>query len=271
LISLGLFAAESEGTNIYYMGFYEGATTYIYGNSVRVRTTAEIKDDNISDVLPTGYKVSIIKLMRSTYSQNGFSEYWYKVRYSKDKKDKEGFIWGGLLAIGYTVVGADLFIIGLVGYNGEEGFSGGCKLLRNGEVISYVPVMLHHLLMDGENPFYGYSVTVTLHDNLGLSGLKNVIAIYNDYSACGYPHGTVWIGLSKDKLHYLITDSSVDEAGVFHYSEKVIFPSRDKSLKDEVRLVIESFDFDEKINDYRLSDRKEKRFKWKDFSLKEVN
>jgi len=38
-----------------------------------------------------------------------------------------------------------------------------------------------------------------------------------------------------------------------------------------VRFITESFDFDEKIMDYRLSDRKKERLKWKDFSLQNLS
>ncbi|GEM_PF-3441888 len=72
-------------------------------------------------------------------------------------------------------------------------------------------------------------------------------------------------------VEYFFTDSSVSEAGVFHYAERVAFPSEDKTLRDEVRFITESFDFDEKIMDYRLSDRKKERLKWKDFSLQNLS
>lgn len=262
--------SKPEGVSIYGAGFYDGVSTYLYGNSVRVRTSPEIKDSNILDVLPLGHKVTVLKKTTAIYSQNGFSEYWYKIKYIKDKKYREGYIWGGLLAAGYVIEGNDLILIGIASWK-ESMFQGECKLIRNGEVVSAIPFKLHYLPLGNDNPFYYYSITVTLYDNKGLSGIKKIIAIYNEYPACGYPNGTIWIGLSENSIHYLITDSSVSEAGVFHYKERIVFPSEDKTLTDEVRFIMESFDFDEKINDYRLSDRKEKRFKWKNFELKEVN
>jgi len=271
LILLLLIPLTGKGDDeniVYNYSFNENAETFIFGNNSRLRKAPEIKGDNIVETLPAGYPVRILEKKSQTMALNGFREYWYRVSFFKSGKKNTGYIWGGLLSAAYVKKGKDILLLGFSKYS-EDGFEGECRLVRKGKIISSLPVKLHFLPSGEEEPFYGYSISMKINNSMGLSGLENVVSIYNEYAACGYPRGNVWVGVASGKLYYLGTDSSVSEAGVFQYEEQMIFPSQDKSLKDEVRLVIESFDFDEKINDYRLSDRKEKRYLWRNFRMEE--
>ncbi len=257
-----------EENIVYNFTFVEGSSTYVFGDNVRVRKAPEVTEINIIDTLPAGYPVKILKKTSKVMAQNGFSEYWYSVSFSRNGKVVTGYIWGGLLAAGYINTGKGLLLLGFKSY-GDDEFTGECRLIRDGRILSSINIKMHFIPSGEPDPFYGYSISLKLNDNMGLAGLDKVVSIYNDYGACGYPRGNVWVGIGGDRLYYIGIDSSVSEAGVFHYEEHMIFPSQDKTLKNEVRLVIESFDFDEKLNDYRLSDRREKRYIWKDFKLEE--
>ncbi|HOP62643.1 MAG TPA: hypothetical protein PK358_05840 [Spirochaetota bacterium] len=269
LLLLVPLTVSGENENIVYnYSFVENTSTCIFGKNSRIRKSPEIKKNNVVETLTAGSPVRIMKKMPDVLALNGFSEYWYRISFNRKGKDVTGYVWGGLLSAGYVKKGKDILLLGF-SKNGKDGFIGECRLVRNGKIISTLPVKLHYLPSGEDNPFYGYSITMKLRGSMGLTGLENVISIYNDYAACGYPRGNVWVGIASGKLYYLGTDNSVSEAGVYQYEEQMIFPSQDKSLKDEVRLVTESFDFDEKIDNYRLSDRKEKRYLWKNFRLEE--
>ncbi len=264
------FCVYGGDQNIIYHGsFVENSNTFIFGDNARVRKIPEIAETNIADTLPAGFPVKILKKTSRVMSQNGFSEYWYQISYMKNEKKVTGYIWGGLIAAGYQKTDKDLLIFGFRKYAANGGFEGECRLIHDGKIISSLPVTLHDFPSGGENPFYVYNITVNFHNNLGLSGLKHIISINCNYEACGYPAGNIWIGISDEKLYYLGTDTSVFEAGVFHYEEEMIFPSSDKSLKDEIRLVGITSNFDENIQDYRQSDKKVKRFKWINFRMEE--
>jgi len=267
MISLPLYAG-SQAAKYNYGNIEEGGTC-LFGDNVRIRKAAEIKDDNVQDTLPAGHVVTVDKKTEKVTAMNGFSANWYRVSYKNNGEKKSGYVWGGLLAIGCIKTGSDLFLLGLKSYSENKGFEGECRILIGGKIASTLPVKLHYLPQGVSNPFYEYTVSLSLNNGMGLSGLGNIVDIYCHYDACGYPGGHIWAGIADKKIYYLGTDSSVSEAGVFHYEERMIFPSQDKALKDEVRLVMESFDFDEKIKDYRLSDRKEKRFTWKNFRMEE--
>lgn len=267
IISFPLSAETKSSVCIF--GSLEKGDLYLFDDNVRIRKTPEISDDNVLATLPAGFLVSVTERTEKIMAMNGFSSNWYRVGYSINGKKESGYVWGGLLSIGYIKAGSDIFLLGIKNFDSQKGFTGECRLISGGKIASSLTVQLYDLPDGSANPFYGYNVTLSLNDGMGLTGLSNVVDINCEYGACGYPFGHIWIGIADKKIYYLGKDSSVSEAGVFHYDERMVFPSQDKTLKDEVRLVTESFDFDEKTNDYRLSDRKEKRFIWKNYKMEE--
>lgn len=262
LTSVILYAGEPFFSN----GFADGSATYIFGENVRIRTTPEIKENNVADTLNPGHEVFIIKNEEKTLALNGVSENWLYVKYKVSGKEKRGYVWGALLSIAWIKNGNDLVLAGLRKYSDNSGLEAECRIIRAGKIISSVPVDLHYL-PESKDLMYRYSVSMTLHDNRGLTGLEKIVNINCNYGACAYPFGNVWVGIAKGKLYYLAKDTGVSEAGVFHVEERVVFPADDKSLKDEVIIITESSDFDEELNDYRLKEKKERRLRWKNFRM----
>lgn len=247
-------------------GFAEGAVTYVFAEEVRVRTAPEIKEGNVADTLSPGHEIVVIKNREKMLSLNGISENWLHIKYKAGGKEKRGYVWGALLSIAWIKNGSDLVLTGLRKYSEAGGLEAECRIVRGGRIISSVPVDLHYL-PEGKELVYRYSVSMSLHDNMGLTGLERIVSIACNYGACAYPYGSVWVGIAKDKLCYLVKDTGVSEAGVFHVSEKVVFPADDRSLKDEVIVVTESSDFDGELNDYRIKERRERRLRWRNFKL----
>jgi hypothetical protein len=198
---------------------------------------------------------------------DGNIDHWYKIGLKKNNKNITGYVWGGLLSIAHAEKSGKLFIAGIKSYNSENGFVGECRLVENGKILSAVEFKPHYL-PDGVNEgFYSYSVSGELTGGKGLKGIERIFKIFTNYEACGYPRGNVFIGEGKGRLYFIGRDTSVSEAGVFHVEEKFIFPADKKGAEDMVILVNESFEFDEAVNDYKLREKKETKYKWKDYRL----
>lgn len=257
----------SEDVSIYPYGFQENSVTYLFGDNVRVRKEPFVKEGNITDTLNAGEKIKIIKKTDLVMALDGYKEYWYKISYMKSGKNSEGYIWGGLLSIGYSAKGEKLFLIGLKKYSPDGGFTGECRLVEKGKIISSVQFNPHYVNLGDNEGFYDYTVSTGISGSIELEGIEGIIRIFFNYEACGYPRGNVWIGFSKDKLYYIGKDASISEAGVFHAEERYIFPSENKKGKDKVILLSESYEFDENISDYKLTERSETEFIWKDYKL----
>jgi len=267
-----LFIAEISFTaenSVYKYGLQENTRTYIFGDNARIRKNPEVKKNNIIDSLTIGEEVTVTGKAGRDMTIDGYRAPWYKISYKKNNRPAEGYIWGGLLSMGFAADRGKLFLMGIKSYNTGKGFTGECRLVVMGKVISTISFDPHYM-PDGNNEgAYGYSLSVEIYGSRGLGGLKNVLRIYFNYEACGYPRGNVWIGCSDDKLYYIGRDTSVSEAGVFHVEEKYIFPDENK-IKGQVILVHESSDFDEAVNDYRLTEKKETRFTWENYKLNPV-
>jgi len=201
---------------------------------------------------------------------DGYKENWYKINYRKNNKDASGYIWGGLFSIGFSIKGEKKFLTGIKSFNPNNGFTAECRLVEKGKILSAAAFIPHYLSIESDEGVYDYSVTSELKGGMGLEGIENTVKIFFNYEACGYPRGNVWIGYGKDSLYYITRDTSVSEAGVFQVEEKLIFPADKKAEKNTVILVSESFEFNESINDYKLSEKKETKFIWKNFKLYEL-
>lgn len=252
---------------VYGYEFREGVQTYIFGDNARIRKDPAIRKDNVIDSLAAGVQVTVVSRNDVYTAVDGYKAPWYRISYQKDKGISEGFIWGGLLAIGVVAERDKLILAGIKKYTPDKGFIAECRCVSGGKVISSVSFEPHYM-PDGNNEgAYGYAVTTEVYGNRGLDGLENVIRINFSYGACGYPRGNVWIGYCRGRLYYIGRDTSVSEAGVFHVEERYIFPDGNVESKGRVKLVNESYDFDEDIKDYKLTERKEKRFIWENYKL----
>ena len=257
----------SKEISIYHYSFIEGSETYLFGDNVRVRKEPEIKNDNIIDTLAVGDKLTIVQKTEKNMKIDGYKENWYKIRYKKNSRSLEGYVWGGFLSIGYSVKGERLFLTGLKKFSADKGFIAECRLVEKSKVLSSVTFEPHYLSDGNNESVYEYIVTTEIKSGMGLEGIDNICRIFFNFEACGYPRGNVWIGCSKDKLYYIGKDTSISEAGVFHVEEKYIFPAVNKTDKGTVLLVNEAYDFDEKLNDYKLREKIVTGFKWKEGRL----
>ncbi len=252
---------------IYRYEFNENTRTFIFGDNARVRKDPEIKSSNVIDSLPIGEEITIIKKTAVDLTVEGYKAPWYRISYKKNNSISEGYVWGGLLSIGFARDKEKLFLAGIKKYHPGKGFTGECRLIIKGKVLSAIPFEPHYMPDGNNGGYYGYSVSTEIHGSRGLDGLKCVLKFFFNYEACGYPRGNVWIGCTDNKLYYIGKDTSVSEAGVFHVEEKFIFPDENKNVNKEIILVKENYDFDEHIKDYKLTERKEQKFFWRNYKL----
>jgi hypothetical protein len=271
LIMLSADYLSADMKSVYNYGFIENTETLVFGDKVRVRNSPSVSDDNIIDSLYIGDKITVINKSNTSMSIDGYKEYWYRISYfNKNNKRSEGYIWGGFLSIGYVADKNRLFLIGIRKYNSEHGFTAECRFVVNSRITSSISFEPHYLPDSKNENTYEYSVSAEISGNRGLTGLDNVLKIFFNFEACGYPRGNIWIGYAGNKLYYISKDISVSEAGVFYVEEKFIFPDNVPGRRDRVMLINETYDFDENLNDYKLSEKKETEFIWRNYKLNTV-
>lgn len=253
IISVSHLSARSS---LYEYGeFKANSTTYLFGDNVNIRSAASTTA-RVADKLPIGTELKIVEKSGETLVLNGIMSNWYKVSYSNGKT---GYVWGGLLSIAYGTNGRTLLLTGITKIG--PGVKAECRMVKANKLITSLEFDPHFFDIQ-EGQVYGYSVKSSVHDSRGLKKLEGILEINCMYEACGYPHGSIWIGFTENSLHYLVTDSSVSEAGLFSYSEKIVFPDDENGQKGKILKQTLTQEYDEKKEDYVTTDQKTEIYEW---------
>lgn len=192
----------------------------LIGDKVRVRNAPDSKAKILAE-LSLGSEVVPLEQARHTMTGEGVSAPWYKVRYVRDGKRAEGFIWGKLIARAHALSkSGELFLFG-TGRRQEpatEGteFTSQVRVVRDGEELARLEVK------DGA-PFEAkYESRLT--DGRGLEKVKNIFAVKFIQEYCGGKGNTLFFFWDGSKL--LHAHSSVEGFDAPHYAlERQIFPA----------------------------------------------
>jgi hypothetical protein len=96
-----------------YHNFEVGDRTYIVASKANVRDQPSIENGAITTVLYLGARVEIIEKTEASYESNRIKANWYKISFN----GREGYIWGGLVAAGWSKVGRSPEMLLLYGLN----------------------------------------------------------------------------------------------------------------------------------------------------------
>lgn len=82
-----------------YHKFEVGERSYIVAEKANVRDQPSTKDGKIIEVLSVGTSVEILETTEESYTSNKITANWYKIRLGYEN---EGYVWGGLIAAGWS-------------------------------------------------------------------------------------------------------------------------------------------------------------------------
>ncbi|PKL46410.1 MAG: hypothetical protein CVV42_16615 [Candidatus Riflebacteria bacterium HGW-Riflebacteria-2] len=230
------FAAEAQ--SVYRYGLFQpGSTVYLFGDKVNMRVKPATSAP-IVRLLAIGSKLTIVGEPEGSYKANGFSCGWYKVQFMDQQKPLEGYVWGGLLALGavqFAEGNKELFMLAGITRFADNYPAGEIRVVENGSVVA--KAVFKWISTDmGEGESYSYSIAAEELPWAGVSDLKNLFQISCNYEACGYARGKLlffWDG--KDIVNG--PDAvSVSEAGLFSVQSEYVFPGQDGCKPDELIL-----------------------------------
>lgn len=223
------------------------------------------------DSLKNGDRVQIISEGYNPSTIRGFHAPWHKIRYQTNGKIKEGFIWLGLLALGKeTNESGELFMYGFLRKNKETYNDNGSYLLELKSLD-----MFSNLLSRVYYPAYLYEQTFVeskVFDNMGLEGLKSIHRIAFLGEACGISSNYYYFGWNGKKLIPLFEKTTVSDAGIFYYEERILFPSEhnlDNSLI--IKDIEQGEAIDENAEEIKYKIKKErKKYRWNGNTIAEI-
>ncbi|WP_316822620.1 hypothetical protein [Pedobacter gandavensis] len=212
------------------------------------------------DSLTAGTKVVIkSEALNNTFLKDFYAP-WYKVEYTIGKQKRSGFIWLGLLALGSSRdQDGQLWMYGYNKYPNRSNDEANLALCE-------IKILDPSLRLVGRTTFLtekgGQTYTEgKILNNMGLIGLQRIFRIGFLAEACGIASNHYYIGWTGTEFIDLPGKSSVSDAGVSYYEEKLLFPSEHKLASDLIIKDItegEVIDPDQKELTYKVSKKREK-------------
>jgi hypothetical protein len=230
------------------LGAQEGAMTWLtlnkphrlIGDKVRVRSAPDAQA-TVKGELPLGHEVVPLEQTSSTLTVDGVEAPWYKVRYKHAGKNREGFIWGNLIARVFAKGDkGELFLFGTARRQqpiteGTE-YTSQVRVVLDGKQLARLEVK--------EGTSFEAKHEAKLTNGRGLEGVQNIFAVKFIQEYCAGKGNTMfffWDGKEISHAH-----SSVDGSDAPYYAmEKQIFPADKGGRKGHVILEQEYGDHDD--------------------------
>ena len=188
---------------------------HLFGDNVKFRKLPKL-DSEVISVLRIGDEVKIIGKSDEFISYNGIDYPFYKVKY----EGQEGFISGGLISVDHKKNNNINFVFSLRKENDQYKI-----LIRAFDSIDLQYTEFMESLVTND-------FQLKLSGNKGISGIDNIL--YLDYiaEACGVQGGGIYYFIIGKELKKVFEISQISDAGVFWYSEELLFPT-DEGGKDD--------------------------------------
>ncbi len=225
---------DNAGFNIW--NAREGDTMYIYHKMANVRLTPGT-DAAIVDTLSCGSAIVVRSPAGRKALLKGIDAGWLKVGYQVSGKDKEGYVWLGILALGCYRSGDLRFLYGMErivtgNYSAEDDYETKTWYFRakvlntSGQVLDEAEARVEDL---------GTSYTEgRLLQGMQLSGVDPVFRITFSGEACGIPTNYFYFAWNGKKLLPLPGKMMVSDAGVFYRQETLLFPGEPGGQQDKI-------------------------------------
>ncbi len=249
LFFLDVYAQEVKYIETENIQFKSNEIVYLFGDDVKFRAEPTT-ESNVIDVLKINSKVKIISEVNSSFNYNGIDWKWYKVSYN----NKVGYIIGGLLSLDQKEVGDSIYLISFKQNTLEGGYDLLIRLV-NKKTLEYIE--LPYTLGD-TNIF-----SIHVHDNKGLSSIKDMLLIDFMAEACGVDGGGCYFFNDGQSLTKAIQFSRMVDGDLYWQHEKVIFPEDYEGIKDKIVFISEHGETINEDTNYKKTTTESIEFIWK--------
>ena len=199
-----------------YADFNNGEYYYLFGDNVKFRNLPDLKSE-VLELLKIGTEVQVLEKSGETIEYNGIESPFYKVKY----KNHVGYILGGLLSLEKKEVDSSKFFF---------------AYKKDGEKYSIITRHLNEEFEINETitQLTTNDFSIELHNNKGLDGVDHILFINYLAEACGVDGGGIYYFQVKDELKKVFEISQVSDAGVYWFSEDLIFPEDKNGIKGKI-------------------------------------
>ncbi|WPO83685.1 SH3 domain-containing protein [Chryseobacterium sp. JJR-5R] len=228
--------------------FEENKPQKIFTDQARIRQSPDVKGQ-VSDSLQSNQQVLVLHREDALLKLGERAANWYKISYQKDNQTKEGYIWGGNLAVGYRNKNGLDFLFGIsktVDKKDKE-FNqaypqniAGVKVLEGNRLIGEVS------FDTGSGESLNYAA-FTVESSHKLKDVEFTLKATVSGEACGIAGYDQYILFNKDKkLTALPQLMNVGDADAYYHNEKLIFPNDKGGIPNAFILKMEEMERDDK-------------------------
>ncbi|MEN8209458.1 MAG: hypothetical protein ABFR50_09420, partial [Candidatus Fermentibacteria bacterium] len=158
------------------------------------------------------------------FEGNGMSCTWLEAVFSINGDTFKGYIPQSWLALTDLALSGDtLFLFGIDTYYPDRYSFVGSARVVSGDEILWESVFYPPNGGFGRND-YSYGVSSRQIDPAGFTGISDLVLVSFSYEACGFENCDVLFAWTGRYLVKGVSASSISEAGLFHYTEELVFP-----------------------------------------------
>ncbi|SHN25548.1 hypothetical protein SAMN05216311_107361 [Chitinophaga sp. CF418] len=222
----------------------QGDTITIFSDKAYIRQSPSSQAP-IMDSLTTGNSVIAAKLTETELTLRGMTTPWWQVRYKAGGKQKEGYLWLGLAALGQYKKDSVQLLYGI-----EKVIPGTAKEDDPKYVVVLKALSATHHLLDKEELIvtggqFAISAEGKLLGNMGLDKLTAILRLCFSGEACGIPTDYYYYGWTGNKFLSLPQKSSMFDAGAISHDEVLLFPKEPGGQAGKIIKVIKDEEFGE--------------------------
>ncbi|WP_294280067.1 SH3 domain-containing protein [uncultured Chryseobacterium sp.] len=241
--------------------FEDNKTQKVFTEWARVRQSPDVRG-RVSDSLQSNQQVVVLQKEPVALQLGERAANWYKVSYQKDGETKEGYIWGGNLAIGYRNKDGYDFLFGISKTIDRTDKKFNQVYKQN---IASVRAMQGNRLVSevtfdtGSAESLSYA-TFTTESNHKLKEVLFTLKASVSGEACGIPGYNQYMLFKDQKLIALPQLMNVGDADVYYHDEKFIFPNDKGGIPNAFILKMEEMERDDQ--DREKKKRSSKTYMW---------
>jgi hypothetical protein len=231
LLSLHLTAQEQEDGTISTQAYdFESWTrewfeplkeAVVFADACKLRVNPSSGSEMLSKLL-IGDRVQVLKVLDADTTINGIKSRWIQVESGK----KKGYVWGGLLTnqvLKISDTTAAVWGISRIEPGNDtvpDKYYASIRIFSRRQVRKQVEFEVTH----GDQPGFG---ELTMIQHPLLDEVEHVFVYHTLSEACGVAWSDHYLLETGDQIRYLDVGSGVGEAGLFHSSDRLVFPTKE--------------------------------------------
>lgn len=243
-IPVALLVMAATAADAQEMLYREGGTKdslTILADTAYIRSQPSVSGQKIA-ALEAGRKVWVVEKGEDPQLISGFGAPWMRVRFWNKGLPVEGYVWGGLTALGSYQRNGLRFLYGL-----DHALASGVYYARV-KVLDSASRVLTSKTWELRSSEAVAETEGKVLGGMGLDSISTIVRVYFSGAACGVPSTYYYFGWNGTELLTLPGKTSEGDAGAYYHTEELLFPSEKGGAPGKIIRLIEDAEATDKVD-----------------------